>query len=345
MRTLPRSVVLIGSVAVAAAPLWSARADIVAPPSPETQFSAPAAPPSPPAPLQKQAKSEAGGIVQLVDGALQGIDLRPEQTEALEKLGAEVEEKMGPVTKARKNLALALADEVEAGKVDKETLKPEVEDLVKAAETASPFLRAAFQKLHDILDSKQREEFVDHFRAEVKEARERHDLKDDLDKMAHNLKLTDDEKSKIGEILEHDEGEGKEAHDSLKRVIDAFPSDSFSLDQVLPAGHVREHTEKMAGLIIEDAREVTDVLTPEQRKAAADSIRSRLSSKRGGGESTGATGSSLEATGSESQGLWAARGFYGRGFGYPGFGWGGGWGGAYGFSRGFAAGYGGAWMF
>jgi hypothetical protein len=322
----------------------------MAPPSPgSTQFSVPAAPPAPPAPLQRQAKSEkseAGGIVQLVDHALQGIDLRPEQTEALERLGAEVEEKMGPVSTARKNLALALADEVEAGKVDKETLKPEVEDLVKAAETASPFLRAAFQKLHDVLDSKQREEFVNHFRAEVNEAREKHSLKDDLDKMAQTLKLTDDEKSKIGGILERDEGEGKAAHDSLKRVIDAFASDSFSLDQVFPAGHVQEHTEKMAGLIIEDAREVTDVLTPEQRKAAADSIRSRIASKMGGGESTGATGSSLEATGSESQGLWAARGFYGgRGFGYPGVGWGGGWGGAYGFSRGYAAGYGGAWMF
>jgi hypothetical protein len=315
------------------------------------QFSAPAAPAAPPAPMEKEGKSERGGIVQLVDGALQGIDLRAEQTEALQKLGAEVDEKMGPVSAARKNLALGLADEIEAGKVDKETLKPEIEELVKAAETASPFLRSAFQKLHDDLDSKQREEFVDHFREELKEAKAAHDPKGDLDKLAHALKLTDEQKSKIGDILGRDEIEGKDARESLKRVIDAFPSDSFSLDQVLPAGHVREHTEKMADFIIEDARDVTDVLTAEQRKAAAEGIRSTLSGKNMGDESTGATGSSLEATGSESQALWAARGFagrgfygrgfYGRGFGYPGFGWGG----AYGFSRGYAAGFGGAWLF
>jgi Spy/CpxP family protein refolding chaperone len=361
--------VLIGSVALAALPVWSARAEFPAPPSPETpQFPAPQAPgmpqfPAPPAPgmpqfpapaapetqtpapAEKPAKSEAGGIVQLVDRALQGIDLRPEQTEALQKLGAKVDEKLEPVTEARKNLVLALADEIEAGKVDKDTLKPEIEDVVKASETASPLLRKAFDKLHDILDAKQREEFVEHFKDELKEFKQKHPVREQLEKLAHTLALTDDQKAKIGEILEKDEGAGKKVHENMERVLDAFPSDSFSMDAVLPEGQVREHVEKMEGRIIEDAREVTDILTPEQRKIAAEKIRSRAAARRGGGktggESTGAAGSPLEATGSESEALWAARGFGGYGgFGYPGFGWGGG----YGFSRGYAAGFGGGWM-
>jgi Spy/CpxP family protein refolding chaperone len=346
MRTLPRSVVLIGSVALGATPLWSARADIVAPPSPQTQqFPAPPAPGmQTPAPTERPAKSEAGGFVQLVDRALQGIDLRPEQTEALQKLGAKVDEKMEPVTEARNHLVLALADEIEAGKVDKETLKPEIEDVVKASETASPSLRKALEKLHDILDSKQREEFVEHFKGELKEFKEKHPVREQLEHLAQTLALTDDQKAKIHEILERDEGAGKAVHENMERVLDAFPSDSFSLDAVMPEGQVRERVEKMEGRIIEDAREITDILTPEQRKVAADKIRSRAAARRGGGtggEGTGATGSSLEATGSESEALWAARGFGGvGGFGYPGFGWGGG----YGFSRGYAAGYGAGWM-
>jgi hypothetical protein len=349
MRTLPRSVVLIGSLVVAAAPLWSARADIAAPPSPgSSQFPAPPERQKPMAPAQEQSKSEAGGIVQLVDRALQGIELRPEQTEALQKLGAKVDEKMGPVSEARKNLALALADEIEAGKVDKDTLKPEIEDLVKAAESASPLLRKAFDKLHDILDSQQRQEFIEHFRDELKQARAKMDPKAQVERWSQVLKLTDEEKEKVGDVLERDKAEGKEMHEDLKKVLDAFPADSFSIDQVLPAGHVREHTEKMASRIIEDAREVTDVLTPEQRKAAADAIRSKVSGKSGGGTMggegpTGTTGSSLESTGSGSEALWAggfARGGFG-GFGVPGVGWGGG----YGFSRGYATGFGGMYMF
>ena len=344
MRTLPRSFVLIGSLALAAAPLWSARADIAAPPSPEKgQVSRPAAPPAPPAPQQeKQGKSEAGGIVQLVDRALQGIELRPEQTEALQKLGAKVDEKMGPVTEARKNLALALADEIEAGKVDKDTLRPEIEDLVKAAETTSPFLRKAVEKLHDILDSQQRQEFVEHFRDELKQAKEKMDPKAQVDRWSQILKLTDDQKQKITDVLERDRAEGKEMHEDLKKVLDAFPADSFSLDQVLPAGHVREHTERMANRIIEDAREVTDILNPEQRKVAADAIRGKISGKSGGEGDTGTTGSSLESTGSGADALWAGGGFARGGFYRGGFG---GWGGGYGFSRGFATGYGGMYMF
>jgi Spy/CpxP family protein refolding chaperone len=327
MRTGLRSLIVVGSVAFAAAPLATARAD-----SPPGYAAAPR--PSPHA--TRAAASDRGGIVQLVDEALSGITLRPEQTDALEKLGAEDDAKVGAVDKARREYVLALADQIETGKVDESALKDQKKKVEEAAEAASPFLRASFQKMHEILDAGQRKEFVMHFRDALKKRAVSLDPDKQADKWAKTLSLTDDQKAKVRAILEDERAGGETMHARLEKVLDAFPTDSFSIDAVLPAGSIDERTDKMLDRITGVAKKVTEILTPEQCKTAAKAIREKMGRTSARLE-TEETSEPLETTASTSEAFWAG------GAGYYGGAYGGG--AAYGFSRSYGAGYGGAYLF
>jgi len=278
-----------------------------------------------------------------VDEALSGIDLSPQQKDELQKLGTDVNEHVSDVDKAKRDFLMDLAKEIEAGHVDETPLKADEEKVEKAAQAASPDLRAAFQKLHDLLDADQRKEFVANFRDALNKRESKLEPKAQIDELAKTLSLTDDQKQKIASILEDDKGANDEMHGRLDKVLDAFASDSFNIDQVEPEGSVKDRADSMMHRIAEQARKVTDVLTPEQRVAAAKAIRDRLEKA---GTPEGPTGKATaqdsigpETTGSQSEAWWAggARG-YARGFGYS-------TGGAYGFSRGYGAGFGGAWLF
>jgi hypothetical protein len=88
--------------------------------------------------------------------------------------------------------------------------------------------------------------------------------------------LTDDQKQKISGILEEDRAANDEMRGRLDKVLDAFPSDSFSIDDVLPEGSVKQRGDKMMHHIVDQTRKVADVLTPEQRAKAAKAIRDGL---------------------------------------------------------------------
>jgi Spy/CpxP family protein refolding chaperone len=274
--------------------------------------------------------------VQLIDEALSGISLSPEQTNALQKLGAEDDAKVGAVDKAKHEYLMALADQIETGKVDESALKDQKKKVEEAAEAASPTVRKSFQKMHDILDASQRKEFVTHFRDILKERAGLLDPDKQVDRWAKTLSLTDDQKAKVRAILEEDRTLGEKVHERLEKVLDAFPSDSFSIEEVVPAGSIDERTDKMLDRITDVAKRVTEVLTPEQCKAAARAIREKIESTAGT-SATEETSEPLETTDSTSEALWmGGAGYYGGA--YRGVG-------GFGFSRGWGAGYGGAWMF
>jgi Spy/CpxP family protein refolding chaperone len=301
--------------------------------------------PSPTPPAEQRATADSGGIVELVDEALSGIDLSSKQQDELQQLGADVNAHMSDVEKGKKDLVLDLAKEIEAGHVDESTLKPDEEKVEKAAESASPDLRAAFQKMHDLLSADQRKQFVSGFREALSKRASKLDAKTQVDEWAKTLSLNDDQKQKITAILDEEKSANDDARARLDKVLDAFPSDSFTIDQVLPEGSPKDRADRMMHRIVDQARKVTDVLTPEQRATAAKTIRDKVSEKAGSPEgSMGHTTQGLtargEATTTQSEPWWAGRaGFYGRGFG----GWG--VGRAYGFGRGFGTGFGGAWLF
>jgi Spy/CpxP family protein refolding chaperone len=317
MRTFLRSLIVAGSVAAAATAFTTARADspfgqsMPGPSSPFNTGSAqpsqgaspfgaplpgqggttavpgsanPAVPspgptgqPSPAVPSAQGQAADQGGIVQLVEEALSGIDLSPQQKDEIQKLGADVNQHVGDVDKAKRDLLLDLAKEIESGQIDESTLKPDEDKVDRAAEAASPDLRSAFQKMHDVLNADQRKEFVTGFRDALHKREPKLDTKSQVDELAKNLSLTDDQKQKISGILDEDKAANDETRGRLDKVLDAFPSDSFSIDDVLPAGSVKDRGDKMMHRIVDQTRKVAAVLTPEQRAKAAKAIRDGLS--------------------------------------------------------------------
>jgi hypothetical protein len=83
--------------------------------------------------------------------------------------------------------------------------------------------------------------------------------------------------------------------DKVKAEFDAFKGDSFSIEKVFPESEVgqrsRAHAEKMVAL----AKEIADILTPEQRSKLADRIESKAAF--GGAPSTGTPSTGTPGTG------------------------------------------------
>jgi Spy/CpxP family protein refolding chaperone len=293
----------------------------------------------PVSPQQSQkGASETGDITQLIDQALSGVNLRSDQKQTLQATGADVDTKVAAVDQAKRDLLRAMADEIEAGKIDEGALHSKTEKFADAATAASPAVRKAFQTLHDTLDPQQRKQFVDAFRSATSQGAAMGDPHATLEKWSMALNLTDEEKQKIGQILSSSASGPSTVRQRVDKVLDAFASDQFKIDDVLPIGNEHERAEAVAKNMQDVASKVTDVLTPEQRRIAAEKIRERLSGQPtqqiAGG--IGLTTPDLEGVDTTSEGLWMGRGGFGYAAGYrrtSGFAFGGGyragWGGGF----------------
>jgi Spy/CpxP family protein refolding chaperone len=314
MKTFVRTCIFLGSVAAAAVGSGAAGADT--PPTASQQ--------------KETATSEAGDIVQTVDEALSGITLRPEQTQAFQTMAADVDAKVTTVEQAKRDVLLRLTDAVEAGKVDEAALRTDAEQFVDAAAKASPVVRKAFEKLHDSLDPQQRKQFVANFHDALKQRAMAADPKQNLDEWSTSLKLTDDQKEKIGAIFAEDDAAMEVARDRAALVLAGFKEDVFTMDDLLPAASIRHRAERMIHRVIDVAARITAILTPEQRTEAANALRQRIVGKSSGEHGTEQTSAELESTAATSAALWAGgrtmfaaryRPVTGWGF-RRGFGWG-----------------------
>jgi len=214
------------------------------------------------------------GIVRLVGDALGEVPLRPEQRTEIEKLASEAEARHAPTAGTRKDLMLAFADQVERGSID----------------------RAALVKLHDLLDSEQRNLLVDAVEKQLKGKREHaeHGLAFGFGRwkrLADDLKLTDAQKSQIRDVVRDarkDESDAGKDHargghgrghrqakgpHGMRKGLDAFRQDKLDLDKVGspadPGAMAKLGTERIATF----AEKIVPILTPEQRKLAADKLR------------------------------------------------------------------------
>lgn len=162
----------------------------------------------------------AHGFVKASLDALGDVALRPEQRPVIEQLAKDAEARHDPVQKAREALMLAVADQVQAGAVDKAALQPKIDALKAAMDAAKPADAAALEKLHATLDKDQRAAFVAALQAKWHD----HDHGDDhggppggpgaagpggggmmafgpLAQLGADLKLTDDQKAKIRQAI------------------------------------------------------------------------------------------------------------------------------------------------
>lgn len=237
------------------------------------------------------------GMVKMVGEALGEVSLRPDQRVELEKLASAAEARHVAMHDGRKELALAVADQIEKGSIDRNGLQPKIDRVVAEIEKARPEDKQAFARVHAILDNEQRNAFVDALEAKFKHGghhgkgkhgpkgeniggEEHHGFKGHhgMKQLAEDLKLTDDQKDKIKDVFKaqvHAQNgpSFKDMHERMsagKKSLDSFRTEKFDADGIAPP---IDKAKAGSGHFLDVAEKILPILTPEQRKIAADKIR------------------------------------------------------------------------
>ena len=215
---------------------------------------------------------------------------------------------------ARKELMTAFADQVERGAIDRAALAPKIEAAKGEAQRLRPEDLAALDQVHAILDKEQRATFVSALEDEIKGAmRGGHGRKGRHGKggekgeaheggagfwrmkaLADEMKLEGAQRDQIKEKLKalHEalgEGDGAGKHRGregfarmrqAKDALERFKNDDFKAQASFGALADRADGTK-ADRMIDVAEAILPVLTPEQRKIAADHLRAFAAAAKG----------------------------------------------------------------
>ncbi len=248
------------------------------------------------------------GVVRVFGEALGEVPLRPEQRTELEKLALAADARHAAIGEGKKDLMLAIADQIEKGSIDKTALQPKIDRIIADVEKGRPDDSAALARMHAILDASQRNAFVDALEAKFKgkhggkgkhhgehkergEAGEAGEAGDHgakhrmgglhaLEQLAEDLKLTDEQKAKIMEAMKasHEKhgglagmrGRMGESH----KALESFRTDQFDASAAAPSpDKIRAQVAAGQGRAVTMAETILPLLTPEQRKIAADKLR------------------------------------------------------------------------
>lgn len=254
------------------------------------------------------------GVVRVFGEALGEVPLRPEQRTELEKIAATADTRHASMGDGKKELALALADQIEKGTIDRAALQPKIDRIVADVEKARPEDNAALARMHAILDADQRNQFVDALEVKLEHrGRGRGHHKGEhgakgakaergegehpkggfggprgLKQLAEDLKLTDDQKTKVFEAMKsgHEGGHafGKMHHDRMgagKKVLESFRTDTFDATAAQPAPEkLKERVAERSGRFASMAEKILPILTLEQRRIAAEKVRTMANSGR-----------------------------------------------------------------
>ena len=242
------------------------------------------------------------GPVALVVDALSKVCLTDDQRGAIEQLGREVRPKEEAVANAHHALVTTLAEDVRSDNFDDAALKSKVDDLVKARADSSPVLRKALEDLHGILDSGQRAQFADAIDARMDQMKSA--SKGWADKLSQDLALSDEQKTRIKDVLDTTKSDRESDRDRVKAVFDAFKGDQFNVDQIAPESDVETRVRARTESMVRCAREIAAVLTADQRSKLADKIESKAEKSNEGrrNPSGGTQGTGSPNTGTPNMG-------------------------------------------
>ena len=230
--------------------------------------------------IMSPAEDKHGGQ-RMFERALDELELRPEQQRAVDELKAEADKRHAPVKAAKRELMDAAADQIEAGKIDRCALDPQIEKVATAKGQAHPGDRAAFEKLHTILDKDQRTKFVELLKQGWERRQQAHDPTKLADKMARELGLTEEQKGKVQQILTGLQqvsealGTHEQHAEKWSRILEAFKGDRFVLDEIAPAEDVAAMMKRKMEGHIWAAEALLPVLTKDQRAVLAEKLRGK----------------------------------------------------------------------
>jgi Spy/CpxP family protein refolding chaperone len=211
------------------------------------------------------------GVVKAMGDALGEVPLRPDQRSSLEALAQAAETRHAPLVADRKDLMLAVADQIEQGAIDRGALQPKIAKITTDFAAVRDDDRAAIAKLHDTLDSEQRGAFVDAIEGQFKAKHGDHPFAR-MKALSDELKLTSDQRSQIRGTLKDEmkAHHGGKDRPHPKAMLEAFRQDKLDLDKVAPPRDLStERGEHITAL----AEKLLPILTPEQRKIAAAKVR------------------------------------------------------------------------
>jgi Spy/CpxP family protein refolding chaperone len=240
------------------------------------------------------------GMVKVVGDALGEVNLRPDQRVELEKLAQDAEARHAPAAEHRKDVMLAFADQIEKGAIDRTVLTGKVDAVMADMEKVGVDDRSALVRVHDLLDSDQRNAFVDALEKQLKAKHDEHGPMQGFARMkqlADDLKLTDAQRSQIHDIMResfkdmHRDASG-EGHPPAGRpgtmgargfapgrhLMEAFREDKLDLSKMGPPPAAKEMISTGATRAMTVAEKVLPVLTPEQRTIAAEKLRAAAAS-------------------------------------------------------------------
>jgi Spy/CpxP family protein refolding chaperone len=226
--------------------------------------------------------------------SLRDLDITPEQRTTIEKIRADLLQKMDPARAAEKDFDNVLADGVAAGNVNRAKADAAMGKLVTQVQGLHDASLAALDALHAALTPPQRAALVDAVQAhweKWKEAQGRDEAADEhhhqsgyLLALVRDLGLTKDQAEKIkAKFREQMKGspqddKHKEVQDHLQAFATAFKGDTFSAKSLTKAKAANGHVAKWGATRRERFLEAAaPVLTPDQRTKLAAQIRERAS--------------------------------------------------------------------
>jgi Spy/CpxP family protein refolding chaperone len=194
-----------------------------------------------------------------LDVALSQAQLRADQKTAVEALKKGLEPSRTAARAAHKDLVETLAAQIAANKVDRAALQPKIDAFGTAAGNERAAERASLDKLHGILDAKQRVAFAD-----AMEARANH--------AGHAGGAAHGGKAKNAP----DAAKVQAMKDAQKKIWEAFKQDKFAMDSVAP-NDARAKTIEHEGKMVDALKTKVASMTPEQRTAFATKMKERAS--------------------------------------------------------------------
>jgi Spy/CpxP family protein refolding chaperone len=236
-----------------------------------------------------------GGFAMFIAMSLDGLNTTPEQHEQIEKIQSEMHAKMQPAHDAEKQILLALADGVAAGKVDRSKVDAAAQQLATAAAGIHDAVTDSLDQLHTILTPPQRQALVDKVEAHVQvwhhtnsddESGNRDKNDGQVDALAKDLSLTPQQVEQISTAYMSGVGaapkfDRAEADSHFKAFAEAFTADHFQAKSLTTGAALNAHMAVWGisrTIILYSAAAPT--LTPDQRTKAADELRRHANYKR-----------------------------------------------------------------
>jgi Spy/CpxP family protein refolding chaperone len=228
-----------------------------------------------------------GGFAMFIAMSLDSLNATPEQAVAITKIRTDMYAAMAPAHDAEKAVLLALADGIEANRIDQSRVHTAIAQLTVAAAGVHGAVAGSLNALHATLTPPQRAALVDKVEAHFEvwhhtngpDAATRDTHGGHLGKLANELALSPQQvetirasfASSISGVPHFDRAE---AGARIKAFGDAFASDTFDARAFAAGGSVNDH---MAGWGITRTahfyKAVLPVLTPEQRAKLSHDIR------------------------------------------------------------------------